>query len=194
MKSVVALLAVAGLGGMAQAQSLVWMASTDDADLIINPGESITWTLSATMGGNDEFVALAATIFDTLNTNGAGLGGITSWSVLNDLDQLTGDLTTTDGVSLFGTNAGQLTVFGPFTTANPVDILEFTWTSNGSAGDVAYATKTDSAVLWIGPNMDDAVSVDAQATDTEFGWTVVPTPASAALLGLGGLALVRRRR
>jgi uncharacterized protein (TIGR03382 family) len=107
---------------------------------------------------------------------------------------LTGDLTTTDGVSLFGTNAGQLTVFGPFTSANPVDILEFTWTSNGAVGDVAYATNTSAAVLWIGADKDTAVSVDAQWTDADFKWTVVPTPASAALLGLGGLALVRRRR
>jgi uncharacterized protein (TIGR03382 family) len=192
MKSVVALLAVAGLGGMAQAQTLEWMASISNTEL--QPGESTTVTLSATMAGGDEFVALAATIFDTVNTNGAGLGGITGWQVLNDLEMLTGDLTTTDGVSLFGTNAGQLTVFGPFTSANPVDILEFTWTSNGAVGDVAYATNTSAAVLWIGADKDTAVSVDAQWTDADFKWTVVPTPASAALLGLGGLALVRRRR
>jgi len=194
MKTVAALLTVAGLAGATQAQTLTWMHDVPDGT-VVNPGESIKVTLSASMQGEGEFVALSATIFDTLNTLGGDLGDITSWEVLNDLDELTGDLTTTDGDSLFGTNAGQLTVFGPFTSDNPIDVLSLTWTASegGGGGEVAYETNTKAAVLWIGADKESAVSVDAEAFDTGFGW-LVPTPASAALLGLGGLALARRRR
>ena len=124
--------------------------------------------------------------FDTLNTAGGEFGSITSWEVKNNLADLTGDLTTTDGDSLFGTNAGQLTVFGPFSSDNPIDVLCFTWTAADGVliGDgpdtVAYETATSAMVLWVGDDKDSAVSMDANFSDTAFSWTVVPTPASAA--------------
>ncbi len=192
---IAALLAVAGLAGAAQAQSLTWMSDVP-AGTELNPGDSIKVTLSASMESAEEFTALSATIFDTINALGGDLGDITAWEVLNDLAELTGDLTTTDGDSLFGTNAGQLTVFGPFSSDNPIDVLSFTWTAaeGGQGGDVLFNTNTKAAVLWVGDDKDTAVSVDANLSDTVFGWSVIPTPASAALLGLGGLALARRRR
>ena len=192
---IAALLAVVGVAGAAQAQSAQWMADVN----IVND-TTAEWTLSLDMSADAPFVALSATIFDTLNVAGAEFGSITSWEVLNSLDELTGDLTTTDGDSLFGTNAGQLTVFGPFTSANPIDVLKFTWEAAdgytiGDGGDlVTYQTQTKAMVLWVGDDIDSAASTEAQASDVAFEWTVVPTPASAALLGLGGLALARRRR
>jgi uncharacterized protein (TIGR03382 family) len=194
MRSLSVLLGVVGLAASDQAQSFEWMSSLSDADGNISPGESITVTLSVAMAGNNDFVALSATIFDTLNSLGSDLGDITSWSVLNNLADLTGDLTNSDGDNLTGTNAGQLTVFGPFSSDNPINVLEFTWQSNGGFGDVAYGTSTDAAVLWIGATKQTAQPVDASVTEASFGWTVVPTPGTAGLLALSGLALVRRRR
>jgi uncharacterized protein (TIGR03382 family) len=192
---IAALLAVVGVAGAAQAQSATWMA-----DVSANDGDTTAKvTLSLEMAADAPFVALSATIFDTLNTAGAEFGSITGWQVLNQLADLTGDLTTSDGDSLFGTNAGQLTVFGPFTSANPIDVLSFSWEaapgfSIGAGDAVSYQTATEAMVLWVGDDKESAVSMDAEALDVAFGWEVVPTPASMALLGLGGLALVRRRR
>jgi len=195
-----ALIAVAGIAAGAQAQngSASWMA-----DVEISPdGTTADWTLSLSMDADTPFVALSATIFDTLNTAGGDFGSITGWSVLNDLDELTGDLTTTDGDSLFNTNAGQLTVFGPFTSDNPVDVLTFTWEAAdgfviGDGPDVvSYSTDTENVTLWVGDDKESATALDVTGAISEAGfeWTVVPTPASAMLLGLGGLALARRRR
>ena len=194
-----ALLAVVGLAGGAYAQSGsgTWMASVNAPD----GGTTAEVTLSLEMSADTPYVALSATIFDTLNTAGSDFGGITGWSVLNSLDELTGDLTTTDGDSLFGTNAGQLTVFGPFTSANPIDVLSFTWEADDGyvigAGDaVNYSTATENLTLWVGEDKDSATALDvtADTADVDFGWEVVPTPASMALLGMGGLVLARRRR
>jgi hypothetical protein len=199
MKKIVALIGVAGLAAAANGQtgSAEWMANVVAPD----GGTTATVTLSANMTADTPFVALSATIFDTLNTAGSDFGGITSWEVLNSLDELTQDLTTTDGDSLFGTNAGQLTVFGPFTSANPIDILTFTWTADdgfviGAGSDVSYTTSTTNFLLWVGDDKKtaDALDIGGSVTDAAFGWQVVPTPASMALLGFGGLALARRRR
>ena len=192
-----ALIAVAGVAAAAQAQSATWMADVN----IVND-TTAEWTLSVEMAADAEFVALSAAIFDTLNTAGSEFGDITSWEVLNSLDELTGDLTTSDGDSLFGTNAGQLTVFGPFSSDNPIDVLKFTWeaadgfTIGDGPDTVSYSTSTESFLIWAGADKESAEAVDAigNVTEAEFNWTVVPTPASAALLGLGGLALARRRR
>ena len=194
-----AFIAVAGLAAAANAQSgsASWMA-----DVTIVNETTAEWTLSLSMDADTPFVALSATIFDTLNTAGDEFGGVTGWEVLNSLADLTGDLTTTDGQSLFGTNAGQLTVFGPFTSDNPVDILTFTWeaadgfTIGDGPDTVTYSTATENVTLWVGDDKDTATALDitGNVTEAEFSWTVVPTPASAALLGLGGLALARRRR
>jgi uncharacterized protein (TIGR03382 family) len=153
------------------------------------------------MAGDANFVALSATIFDTLNTAGSEFGSITSWNVLNNLADLTGDLTTSDGTNLYGTNAGQLTVFGPFTSANPIDVLEFVFTANDGVvltdgEDIVYETSTANLLLWMGDDKAsaDAVDITNAVTEGVARIGVVPTPASAALLGLGGLALVRRRR
>jgi len=192
-----ALIGIVGLAAGAQAQSgsATWMADVNAPA----GGNTAEVTLSLAMDGDTPFVALSATIFDTLNTIGAEHGEITGWSVLNSLDELTGDLTTTDGDSLFGTNAGQLTVFGPFTSDNPIDVLSFTWEGAQiveSGAEVGYSTATENVTLWMGEDKESAGAVDVSNNIAEaaFGWQVVPTPASAALLGLGGLALARRRR
>jgi MYXO-CTERM domain-containing protein len=208
MKKVVTLIGIAGLAAAANAQtgSAEWISSVDIAP--DNLSATVTW--SANMTGDTPFVVLSATIFDSLNTAGAEFGGITSWEVHNMLAELTGDLTQPgdagegdpDNDHLLGTNAGQLTVFGPYTSANPIDFLSFTWTvadgfTIGDGGDVvSYGTSTDSFLLWVGDDKDsaDALDIGGSVTEASAMWPVVPTPASAALLGFGGLALVRRRR
>jgi len=135
--------------------------TNNDGDNVVEPGETATVTLTMNFVANQpqNFIGLAATIFDTIGSMAANTGTITDWAVLNNLAELTGDLTTTDGVSLFGTNAGQLTIFGDFTGGTPLDILEFEWQPNSFDGQVAvYSTVTDVVQAWEG---DDLVSAEA---------------------------------
>ena len=196
---VAAVLGVVGLATstFAQGGSATWVSDV----AIAGDGSSATVTWSLNMASDAEFTALSASIFDTLVTSGSEFGDITNWEVLNNLAELTGDLTTTDGDNLYGTNAGQLTVFGPFTSANPIDVLQFTVTAADGitfqeGDDLNYTTSTDSMLLWVGADKASAEAVDVINAVTEgvarIG--VVPSPAGAALLGLGGLAFARRRR
>jgi hypothetical protein len=126
--------------------------TTDDGDNLVDFGETATVTLTLDFDPDiDEvtYLGFAASIFDVIGDGGAAKGHITGWNVLNNLADLTGDLTTTDGTSLFGVNAGQLTGFGPFTPADPLDVIEFGWTADDNEDfGVTYQTVTESMFVW----------------------------------------------
>jgi hypothetical protein len=158
IRRTIALLAAAGAARAALADGTatwLWEVTTQDGDRLVEPGETATVTLSLLMESFDfEHAIIAAAIFDTLGDDGAANGHIADWEVLNGLDGLTGDLTTTDGVSLFNTNAGQLSI-EVFTTDNPVAVLTFQWQPLVSADfDVGYTTHSElfdlphTVVVW----------------------------------------------
>ena len=150
-----------------------WNASisTPNGDETVDFGDEATITLSLDFDPDvdgENIFGLAAVIFDVLGDDGAADGHITGWTVLNSLAELTGDLTTTDGVSLFGVNAGQLTDFGPFTPADPLDVLEFGWTSDvNDTFLVSYDTATEAMFLWETDGDGDEMSVEWVAIETK---------------------------
>jgi hypothetical protein len=121
---------------------------------------------------------------------------------LHGLDKLNGDTTTTDGVSLFGTTAGQI-LTAQFDDSNPLDILRFTWKAADGyliADDgvsVSYATNTHELTMWVGDDFDGAAAVNVlleQVTEASFGWHVIPAPGAATIvMATGCLAFSRRR-
>jgi len=179
----------------------LWDVTTQDGDAIVEPGETATVTLSLLMEpfpGEAESEAISAAIFDTLGDAGAYKGQILDWQILNDLDNLTGDLTTTDGSSLYNTNAGQLTVFtGPFTSDNPVDVLQFEWMPvESGAFEVGYLTDSytegaHTVRVWEF-NDDDAESVVYPVSEAMIEFSVVPGPGGVVVAG--ALLGWRRRR
>jgi uncharacterized protein (TIGR03382 family) len=114
-----------------------------------------------------------------------------------------------------GVNIAQLSNVGR-TTSDPafngslsnVYVFKFGWTTDAAAGerfmtiDAPLAgfgnrntTTGDREVYWWGDMNEASGSVRGTATvTTAIAHIVVPTPASLALLGLGGLAVGRRRR
>jgi len=132
--------------------------TTDDGDTLVEAGETATVTLSLDYIPNvdgENVQGLSAMIFDTLGVLGADTGEIVSWEVLNELAFLTGDLTTSDGTSLFGTNAGQLTQFGPFTADDPIAVLQLDWQPDVLEGQtVLYQTSTSVLQVWEGDFAD----------------------------------------
>jgi hypothetical protein len=175
--------------------------TTQNGERLDEPGETATNTHTLLMEpfeGDDHFVAIGATIFDTLGDAGAAAGLVLGWEVHNGLDELTGDLTTTDGVNLYDTTAGQLTLGGgPFTSANPIAVLSFEWQPDAYAMfDVGYDTVSDIegeqiVLVWAGATKHTASSIEYPVIDSHITFAVVPAPAALAPLAL--LAARRRR-
>lgn len=178
----------------------LWEVTTQDGDATVEPGETATITISLFMDvdvGKGEEIALHAATFNTLGGKGAAKGGIQGWEILNDLYSLTGDLTTTDGVSLFGTNVGQCLPpqYVPCDLDNPIDVLAFEWSTDDYAEyDVHYATDTQVVVVVkdVFGSGEEFVQVDAIEASIVFD--VIPTPSGVLVLVLAPVAIVRRRR
>lgn len=191
-------LVVASAALAQQPVTWTWQAKVDQPVIDPDGVTSQKVTLSALMEADAPTVFLSAVIFDTLIAANPDYGTISGWTVLNSLADLTGDLTTSDGTSLYGTNAGQLCLWGPCTMDNPVDILEFTWQLADDVDldapvTVTYATDTLIAVVKAGTDHGDAQAYEAEViNEATFGWTIVPAPATLALLAAP--VITRRRR
>lgn len=179
---------VLAVAGAAHAQSWTWFAEVSDP--VIEPGESVTVTIFAAMEYDTPFIALSAFQLDALVLKGAESGTVTAFHDLHDLADHP-HTPYTDGDSVFDMGGYQLTVFGPFTSDNPLGVYEFTWFAE-TPGEVVFTTSNDWAWMWAGDDKESAVSVEAiDVTDTTFGWTVIPAPAGVLAFGL--LAAWRRR-
>ncbi|MFG0306232.1 MAG: hypothetical protein ACF8Q5_08470 [Phycisphaerales bacterium JB040] len=132
----------------------------------------------ALVGGNDGTIyTVNTTTGQVVTANSTGQNGLTEFS--------TGAIRES-GYWTFGTDAARGALFEPFYT------------------DVAYAVTNRNGVstIWrmqtVGNNpfvLEETIDLAALGvTGNIWGLQVVPTPASAALLGLGGLAATRRRR
>lgn len=202
-----ALLTLAALTSPALADGVAyWLydVKTPGGDSIVEPGETATVTLSLLMEpdpGFGPFVAIAATVFDVLGDDAAANGHILGWEYHNALDQLTGDQATSDGVSIFNVQAGQLTTFGPFSSDNPIDVLTFEWAPVEDGPFTAtYNTRSvykdhlfHEVAVWEGEDKDSAKAVHYPVAEAAISITVVPAP-PAALLALIACRRPRRSR
>ena len=178
----------------------LWDVTTQDGDTIVEPGETASVTLALLMEpspGGGPWVGLGAAIFDTIGMRGADQGHIAGWTIHNDLSDLIGDQTTTDGVSLFGTEAGQVNTFGPFVSDNPIDVITFEWVPDTLAPlDVAYQTvsaieNVHVVLVYEGEDKESALATFYPVTEAAITFTVVPTPPTLLLLAI--FTLPRRR-
>lgn len=79
-------------------------------------------------------------------------------------------------------------------SSNPLQIATFTADSVDELGFVLNGQVTGAYVSSPFPIILTYQTATGGAGDTPWSFKVIPAPASAALLGLGGLAAVRRRR
>ena len=147
--------------------------------------------VTLTLGSNSFFNGYSVDL-DGVGTGGANVnsGGTFVFTVGGDLDSLTFDFDAPilgfggSWLNTFVTNGLSLTIDG-----QTLDIESFVPTPDleivGFASDTPYS-QAEQTVTDPG-----GASEFAALTDVLF---VVPTPASAALLGMGGLAMARRRR
>ncbi|UYV11544.1 MAG: PEP-CTERM sorting domain-containing protein [Phycisphaera sp.] len=188
MKKAFALVAVAGVAAAASAQSI----NIDVADATLAPGESTTVTLTAGFDSADFAVAGIATNF----ISSVGSDG---WSDIALVAPMDGPGTSAGAGSATGVDgvlAGQLN-FPPAgiyaDSSNPIAFWSATYTASAE-GVIDLSTDTSRFDVYIDMMSSTSESRLGDLTEGAATITVVPAPASLALLGLGGLAAARRRR
>ena len=192
-----AIIAVAGLASVAAAQSAV-VNLTHDGGAEINIGDSVTWTLSVDFTGGEcvsgvNMSIVGDTALGTSSsmtytpTNGGNNGGSSNGSGIGFVNWTNSLL-----FEAFGQGAAD--------RSNPFVVGTFGFTATGE-GILTYAIakgQASSALVSVAPDaFNDILFEDVGAAGLSFEvqtLNIVPTPASAALLGLGGLVAVRRRR
>ncbi|MBK7405421.1 MAG: PEP-CTERM sorting domain-containing protein [Phycisphaerales bacterium] len=189
------LIAVAGIASIATAQSSLtytWsVGDTGNNDGIIEPGESAVLTMHGEMAPAG--VGFAGSIYDIVGVENWDTGTVASYT--NSLKALTDDGALQGNNNITGIESFQLPpLFNPnFDASNPVKLYEIVWTPADYAArtiQVADANHLNNDVYT--DTFGSSVAYQGLAGNAVF--QVVPTPASVALFGLGGLVTLRRRR
>ncbi|MEO1534188.1 MAG: PEP-CTERM sorting domain-containing protein [Planctomycetota bacterium] len=181
----IALIAAAGAASTVAAQDLLITVAPTDATLT-------NWQITANYQGVEPTplqMAWADASFEISGSNivmGAGDYNPAYDTTLGPA-VITGS--GTDTLSFVGNSNA---FFGSTDDTNPLFVANFTADSVSSLSLVGQ----NSAIFVLAPFGDVRLYQDAQGNPGEltFGVEIVPAPASAALLGLGGLAATRRRR
>ena len=172
MTRTIAMIAVAGIAGSAFGQGFSLSASSNS----VTPGDVVT----ITMNYDDAGRVIAGGIWN-MNADG-GAATIGAW---NFAGAFVGN-GTPNGGSLENVRYLQLPTFGTPTNG---DVFSYTWSA---AAEGTYTINLE------GINVTTAVSGENATAPTQVDGSVtievVPPPASAAVLGLGGLVAARRRR
>jgi hypothetical protein len=189
----------------------MWLfdVTTQDGDAIVEPGETATISLFLDMDPSvgeqlpdgSFLYAFAAVIVDLIGDENAANGQVLGWEGNDALTQLAGDTGTTDGVSIFDVQLGQIGL-GISDFSDPIHLLSFEWEPIEVA---AYGVEYEALIGALGGPGFIVWTWDGQnnnALDTEF-WAiepgtvqfqVVPAPALPSVAGLALLTCARRRR
>ncbi|MEA5556261.1 MYXO-CTERM sorting domain-containing protein [Nodularia spumigena] len=205
MKNAIALFAVAGLAGFASAAGTVVVNMVPQA-ASINIGESVTFDVFVDYSGVTGGLAIAGWKFDvTHSSNGSATGlvnnAVFNQGVVNGADNSAG--------SLIGFAGGQLPP--AFGGGNPTQFIGSITYTDGASAAANYAVSLD-LTNFVGPtgalnifNTATGGQSRSSLTSTTGNFhavvvnsgsvdVIIPSPASLALLGLGGLVAGRRRR
>ena len=202
MKNVFAIAAVAALAGAATAQDFTITAVAPAA---VNPGETYTVEFWGAVSGADfvdGFSAMAGFGVDAL---GSGSVASVTEATIADWAAGFGVPGTVNGANVEGISGGQLAnLFGILNPAidlsNPIMMFTIEVTA-GASGSITYVAGNPNVNggLSFYPDSQDGASIiapnDAGTTLSMVSatTTIIPAPASIALLGLGGLVARRRR-
>ena len=206
MKKAIALFLVAGAASLASAAGNVVVTGVPSA-ASTGPGGSVTVDLYADWSGVTGGLALSGFKFDVIgNANGALAGVANSANFANGVNN-----GIVSGANLLDFAGGQLPpgLGGTYDT-NPAYLGSVTFTDAGTAA--SNYTVTLSITDYVAPAGALGVYIGSTGTQSRSSLTlntgnnhtvsfdigsfdvIIPTPASMALLGLGGLVAGRRRR
>ena len=197
MKKALALVAIAGLAGMASAQSAtVNTTANGGASATVAPGATIsiasviTWTGAPQFAGIQGGITVQGDAGSGSNfTSAFNPGALVNLGAFSGGSRTGMDIAVTPAfftggviVAPSGNNTG-LNVAAYDLVINDPGVYTVNWVAPGSAPSVRLFPSTSSPAF-----------VEAQTTYNGATITVTPAPASLALVGLGGLVAGRRRR
>ncbi len=160
-------------------------------------GKDIQWFTPPGTGQWGEAKAFASTIYSVVNVQNATTGTL-SWTVPAEfsISQKPGDGDGNGGISSI--HGGQ---FGPPLNTNPVvdnkvKVLTLEWmtTDFSTYRFVEWTTKATSGKVYLDVGLSAWVGQNVIKVDGSGGFWVVPAPGGLALMGLAGVAAMRRRR
>jgi hypothetical protein len=187
MKKIVMLAALAGSASVAMADDLILV------DLSVVNQVTITSTTGLSAGtrsaGTGDGIYLQNFFTSAvLGMNVAGTGAFRS--VNGTVGDGTPSLFRGGGVGEMGLNVWSFATTATFTTGQQAFSGTGTWTVS-AAQYASLLGGNASGNLYFPADTQDDIAAGATLLGT---WRLVPTPGAAAVLGLGGLALGRRRR
>ena len=183
----IAILAIAGLATAASAQGVTLTFSADATS--VNIGDTISWTVAASFTGFADASAYYGGFVGTFDASNAGLG--TSGNFAN-LMAGTGTPASANGASVGTLNIFNASLLGSNDNANPLAIFTFDVVT-GAGGSLSYGATGvntifgDDGIFTLGEEFAGSSSSDSVTI-------IVPAPGAVAVLGLGGLVAMRRRR
>jgi hypothetical protein len=199
MKKALALVAVAGIAGVASAQSATMTVTANGSNAVnVNPGDSVTINAELSWTGAVQFAGVKGAIRVDGN---AGAGSNFTSDFPAGLQVLYGAFNggSREGLDFAVTPAlftgGQ--IIPPSGNSAGVTIGNYTLDTTGMAAgtyNVGWAGDTAAPNVRLYLTTTSPGFVEAQSTFVGATITVVPAPASLALVGLGGLVAGRRRR
>lgn len=186
------LFALCGCAAIASAQTVNVVATIDDVDGLVDPGQQVLVTLTAEVSGA---FAFAGYWFD-VSATGDGAGVASDGQYLNNLGALSAPAVANGG----GYDSVETANFPPSlggNTSNPIALFQYVFTAQTPGVVVIGSAANDnslfgSAAVYLIQQSFAATGVPT--TNAPVTFVITPTPASAALLGLSGLAASRRRR
>ncbi len=205
MKKAIALFLVAGAASLASAAGVVVVTGVPSA-ASTGPGGSVTVDLYADWSGVTGGLSFAGFKFDVVGNSNGTLAGLVGSGFTQGINN-----GAASGSNLLDMGGGQLPPgFGGTYNDNPAYLGSVTYTDGGTA--VANYSVTLAIIDYTAPAGSLNVFIGASGTQSRSSLTsntgsshlvefaigsfdvIIPTPASMALLGLGGLVAGRRRR
>lgn len=220
MKKAIAIAAVAGLAGTAAAQSTGISITASKTSITISESVTFTVTLTNDLPAGAFGQYLASHYLDYTNVGTAG-GTASAFNFQHSTTDLNGLGTPRALISNSFLSGADITVHWAVNNLNGDGVNDYiigatfespyvlgSFTVHGSAeGFLQYSAANDQDFIDTQGSVDDGVAWGTGTlglADTTTGFSafnissdtviVTPTPATAALLGLGGLVAVRRRR